>query len=391
MKTVYYVGFYSSPEDNLRRKNVRQSIAGTVKMDFILKCLRKLDCKIVLVSIMPSQDSGFQRQETIVVNDRETHVYLPALVLRVFGKNIVRGDLSLFFLKRFLRKNVAKDDVVISYHSLVFGQFFQALRKKLGFRWVSQVEELYRLSAEAHKNKELLWKEEKMIAGADGYLFVNDILPEKYAKQAPYAVSYGNYTVFLEERAKETNAAKKHIVVYAGIITEDSGVYLLIQAMRNLPSQYQLRIIGMGPDRNIEEMHRQIAYVNEKTEQGKVQYLGTKTGEELTRFLAECDIGCSMLNTSDDFLVAFPSKILTYLGHGLKVVASRSACVTKSKLAPVLFFCDNNEEALAQTIVKAANSGFTGGSDCLRQMETSFCERLANVLDVPMKRVDGVM
>lgn len=390
MKTVYYVGFYSSSEDKLQRKNVRQSIAGAMKMDFILKCLRKLDCKIVLVSIMPSRDSGFQPQETFVINDRETHVYLPAFVLRVFGKNIVRGDLSLFFLKRFMQKNVAKDDVVISYHSLIFGQFFQKLRKKLGFRWVNQVEELYRLSAEAHKNKALLGQEEMMIRGADGYLFVNDILPEKYAKGVPYAVAYGNYTVFLEERKKEKKKNEKTIVVYAGIITEDSGVYLLIRAMRELPSRYQLRIIGMGQDENMEEMYRQIESVNEQTEPGKVQYWGIKVGEELTKFLSECDIGCSMLNTSEDFSVAFPSKILTYLGHGLKVVASRSACVSKSKLAPVLFFCDNNEKALAQTIIKATNSGITNCTDCLREMETLFCKHLKEVLNIPNRTCDNV-
>ena len=124
MGKIFYIGFYWNEADRVCRKNIRENIAGTVKMDFILKCLRQFNREIVLVSIMPSKNSGFQHQETIKVSEKETHVYLPALVLRVFGKNVIRGDLSLFFLKQFMLENVTDDDIVINYHSLIFGNFF---------------------------------------------------------------------------------------------------------------------------------------------------------------------------------------------------------------------------------------------------------------------------
>lgn len=382
MGKIFYIGFYWNEADGVCRKNIRENIAGTVKMDFILKCLRQFNREIVLVSIMPSKNSGFQHQETIKVSEKETHVYLPALVLRVFGKNVIRGDLGLFFLKQFMLKNVTNDDIVINYHSLIFGNFFLKMRQRIRFRWICEVEELYRLSAEAHKNKELLDQEEKMFTGADGYLFVNDILPQKYSNGAPYAVSYGNYTVFCEETKKKTSRENRIVVVYAGIITEDSGVYLLIRAMQHLSENYQLRIIGMGSEENIKEMFNWISKVNKQTRQEKVKYLGVRTGKALTEFLTTCDIGCSMLNTDHDFSVAFPSKILTYLGHGLKVVTSRSECVQQSSLSDLLFFCDNNETSLAKTIKEAARSRPTGCSQRLRDMETLFCKQLEEVLGV---------
>ena len=89
-----------------------------------------------------------------------------------------------------------------------------------------------------------------------------------------------------------------------------------------------------------------------------------------------------MLNTDHDFSVAFPSKILTYLGHGLKVVTSRSECVQQSSLSDLLFFCDNNETSLAKTIKEAARSRPTGCSQRLRDMETLFCKQLEEVLGV---------
>lgn len=380
MKTVYYVGFYSSPEDKLQRKNVRQSIAGTMKMDFILKCLRKLDCKIVLVSIMPSRDSGFQPQETFVINDRETHVYLPAFVLRVFGKNIVRGDLSLFFLKRFMQKNVAKDDVVISYHSLIFGQLFQKLRRKIGFRWVNQVEELYRLSAEAHKNKDLLAQEEKMIHGADGYLFVNDMMPSRYADGAPVAVSYGNYTVFLEESARLKRHDDEIVLVYTGIINHDRGIFDLLDAMEILPQQYKLHILGVGAQEDMDHLQRRIQEINEQADNQRVLFFGTKTGKEYTEFMRQCDIGCSFMDEGSDFSAAFPSKIMAYLGHGLHVVSSSTECIKQSQVADLLIFCSKEKTSIARAILSVQPDSYTGCSERLRELGNNFIQKLKIVI-----------
>lgn len=380
MKTIYYVGFYSSPEDKLQRKNVRQSIAGTMKMDFILKCLRKLDCKIVLVSIMPSRDSGFQSQETFVINDRETHVYLPALVLRVFGKNIVRGDFSLFFLKRFMQKNVTKDDVVISYHSLIFGQLFQKLRRKIGFRWVNQVEELYRLSAEAHKNKELLNQEEKMISGADGYLFVNDLMPLRYANGAPFAVSYGNYTVFVEEGVREKRNSDEIVLAYTGIVNHDRGIFDLLDAMEILPQQYKLHILGVGLKEDMEHLHRRIKEINEEAHDQRVLFCGTKTGKEYTEFMRQCDIGCSFMDEGSDFSAAFPSKIMAYLGHGLHVVSSSTECIKRSRVADLLTFCSKEKTSIAYAILSIQPDGLTGCSKQLHEMENNFIQELKIVI-----------
>lgn len=380
MKTVYYVGFYSSPEDKIQRKNVRQSIAGTMKMDFILKCLRKLDCKIVLVSIMPSRDSGFQPQETFVINDRETHVYLPAFVLRVFGKNVVRGDLSLFFLKRFMQKNVAKDDVVISYHSLIFGRFFQKLRKKLGFRWVNQVEELYRLSAEAHKNKALLGQEEMMIRGADGYLFVNDLMPLRYSDGTPAAVSYGNYTVFIEETGYSQKENGDIILVYTGIVNRDRGVFDLLEAVELLPDRYKLRILGMGSKEDMDYLYKRINNINEQAHTQRVWFCGTKVGKEYTEFLRGCDIGCSFMDEGSDFSAAFPSKIMAYLGHGLHVVSSSTECIKQSRVADILTFCSKESESIANAILSIRLEKLTGCSNRLRELETKFVQDLKLVI-----------
>lgn len=380
MKTVYYVGFYSSPEDKLQRKNVRQSIAGAMKMDFILKCLRKLDCKIVLVSIMPSRDSGFQPQETFVINDRETHVYLPAFVLRVFGKNIVRGDLSLFFLKRFMQKNVAKDDVVVSYHSLIFGQFFQKLRKKLGFRWVCEVEEIYTVLTTGMPDADKLSREESGIKEADGYIMANDRLAKTYAGEAPCAVAYGNYTVFIDESDRKKRDSEDIVLVYAGGIREQGDLFVLLDAMEYLPCQYVLRILGTGNEKDMELMRHRIQKINERAGGERIKYCGLLRGKEYTEFLSKCDIGCSLMEQESGFSTAFPSKILTYLGHSLKVVSSEVDSIRESSLADLICFSQRDGESVAQAIQSINPVEDTHCSDRLRMLENTFKNDLMKVV-----------
>lgn len=381
MGKIFYIGFYWNEADRVCRKNIRENIAGTVKMDFILKCLRQFNREIVLVSIMPSKNSGFQHQETIKVSEKETHVYLPALVLRVFGKNVIRGDLSLFFLKQFMLENVTDDDIVINYHSLIFGNFFLKMRQCIRFRWICEVEELYsRLTTGTPSIKRVRF-EQKSIQGAEGYILANDYLAEDISGNTPRTVVYGNYTVFLDEKDRPHFDKSQVVLVYAGGIRKEGDLFVLLDAMEYLPKKYNLMILGTGAKKDMALMNEKIKYFNTQNAECRIRYCGVLHGKEYTDFLAKCDIGCSLMEEEQGFSTAFPSKILTYLGHGLKVVSTDVASIRNSQLADLIFFCRRNGESVAQAIQSVEFTNISGCSDRLRMLESRFKCELQKMLD----------
>jgi len=379
---VYYIGFYLADTDKLKRKNIRASYAGSAKMEFVLQCLRALKYDVTVVSICPSKESGFVPEETFVIDEHEKHVYLSSLVYRIFGKNIVRGDRSLHYLKKYIRAHVTAEDIVMNYHSLVFGQHLARLKKQIGFRWIVELEELYRLATSKHKNSKRLAQEEAMFADADGYLFVNELHPMKYSNGKPYAVSYGSYAVCKEEDCVCEPENRQVVLTYTGIVNEDRGLFIVLDSMQYLPDRYTLRILGMGEEADLARMRDVIAQINHKAGFSRVEFMGTRTGEQYSAFLADCQIGLSLMDVSEDFSCnAFPSKIMAYLGHGLKVVTTRNECIEKSCVKDILTFCDRTPESMANAILGIDLRQPTHCSDRLREMERDFLKDLKHVLE----------
>lgn len=224
--------------------------------------------------------------------------------------------------------------------------------------------------------RENLEKEVRMFSAGDGFLFVNDIMAERYGLGKPYAVSYGNYNVYAR---KEVFQGEKIGIVYTGIINKDRGAYRIIDAMKHLPSKYELHILGFGTEENMRQMWEHIGIANEKGE--RVFFEGTKTGKDYTEFLLRHQIGISLMDTSAEISEnAFPSKILAYLGHSLFVVSSKCPSIINSRVADVLYFSGESEEDIAKAILQVPVYEANSGAEKLEQLKAQFLNDLENVL-----------
>ena len=379
MKCIYYVGFYHGRNCKYRQE-CNENIAASMKMDFVINSLKKLGYKVILLSLTLNNAGGYIQQENIVIDEQEEHIYLPFFSLKLGRKVIGAGKSAKCALYRFGKKHFHKDDRVIVYHSLAYGDLFQKLQKKCKIKLITQVEELYSLSVLDKQNVDFLKKEEAMFADSDGLLLVNDVLIDKYAKDKPYAVSYGNYKVFTE---RDINISNENIgIVYTGIINEDRGIFRIIEAMKYLPNQYSLHILGFGSENHMKRLADEIKKFNENQIKDRIFFYGTKTGEEYTKFLNDYQIGISLMDTSDEIgMNAFPSKILAYLGHSLLVVSSKSECIVKSKVAECLYFCENTPEDIAKTIDNIPKGEHISPCKHLKVLEKKFVEDLDNVLN----------
>lgn len=381
--TIFYIGAYSGDE-GLRRKNPRQNIAGTMKMNFVRDCIRRLGCDVCLVCIAPAHGSGFCPQETVTVDGHERHVYLPSLVLRVLGRNIVRGDCTNFFLARWMRRNLTADDTVVVYHSLAYGGTMRRMQKKIGFRLVTQVEELYCLSRADGFAPEDVEKERRLFDTSDGFLFVNDLMPARFGGGRPCAVSYGNYRVFLDAGEKPAPDPAHIGVVFTGLINEDRGAFRLLEAVPLLPRAYTLHILGMGEQHYLDRLQKRIAELNAAAGEERITFYGTRTGAAYTEFLRPFQIGVSLMDSRQEFaLGAFPSKIMAYLGHGLRVVSSKNECITQSRVADLLAFCDDDAASIARAIESIDVTQKNETSERLRAMAADFERQLDAVLRAP--------
>src|SRR5690606_35053088 len=105
-----------------------------------------------------------------------------------------------------------------------------------------------------------------------------------------------------------------------------------VLAMNYLPNKYRLHILGFGNNSDIEELKKLINYVNKEKGYECCRYYGSLDGEKYSEFLLDCDIGLNPQKEGEYMDFAFPSKILSYLAHGLEVVSTRIKSVEQSKV-----------------------------------------------------------
>lgn len=379
MKEVYYIGFY---EDDFcpNRTNCHKNLAGSMKMKFIIQSLKKLGYKVNLVAIMFDDVAGAHKEEHVVIDNQEEHFYLPYFSIKIGGRN--RGSVITVLpqIKKFIKKHVTSDSIVINYHALPFKIMFSELKKEIGYKWIIQVEEIYYYSRKGTRNTEELKMEEQMISGADGYLFVNDMLPPLYSFGKNYAVSYGNYHVFSENNIKDDPNTVN--IAYTGVIAAERGIFDLLDAMPLLPNNYHLNILGFGTQENMNRFKDKIVQMNDYFRNERIHFYGTKSGSEYTEFLIHNQIGVGLIDLDSNIMFnAFPSKIMAYLGHSLNVVASRCKSIESSKIADMLYLCDNTPNDIARAICSIDVTNAVNNALRLKKLENEFINELRNILE----------
>lgn len=367
-KIVYYIGFYDGDSCSKRRRN-KQNMAGTVYMKGLIHLLREMDYHVILVSLQYAQQPGVYSREHIVVDDGTEQYFLPYFSIKLAGRTVGRRTI-IYALEHFINRQIKKDDIVISYHSLVYGEIIKKAHRKIGFTWIPEVNEIYCLSRQDYSDPLFLSKEIEMFDEGNGYIFANDILAKEYSRNNPSIVLYGNYDIIVPQKQLSTDIIN---ITYTGIINEDRGVFKIIQAMEKLPENYQLHILGFGDEKNISRLLEEIGLSNKKAGIQRIFYYGTKAGKEYSDFLADKHIGVSLISQNEDICNnAFPGKILSYLGHSLYVLSSSCNSICNSRLGNWLYYCDNSVESIAESILRIPIYQECRSSEILKELQKQF-------------------
>lgn len=340
MKKVYYIGYYSDLNGLQNRKTAP---AADTKMNYIIESLNNIGYDVEVISFCEenSRDKIIRKYDEydINVNNNKIHFFKTYTskyrIIRVIGRYF-----TWLSQKKYIQKNcINKECKIIIYHSLALLKLLRFLNRK-NKKYILEMEEIY---ADVINNNKIRKKEIKFAKMASGYIFPTKLLDKEInIEKKPSVIIHGTYKVekMINKKIFDEEEEKIHCV-YAGTFdSRKGGCTAAVAAIEYLPSNYHIHILGFGTNEEVEKIKKFIKET-EKESKAKVTYDGLLEGEEYINFIQNCQIGLSTQNPDAVFnATSFPSKILSYMSNGLRVVSIRIQAIEESDIGNYVYYYD---------------------------------------------------
>ncbi len=345
---IYYLGYYKSKHVTDFKQS--GSNAASFKMGYIIRTIKQLGEKITVISWCPSDKMWYVPLRELQVDRAQKEVYLSSVRIPKMPMRVTAFFRNHAIYQYFIR-NVKKEDTVIVYHATSISQPLLKAKRKIGFKLILEVEEIYHADTKIKDRDTIKIKEETLIAAADSYIIVNDLIYDKYIhNNKPYMVLYGVYDG--EEFSVSMDLDKeKTRLLFSGSIDKVRGSELAVDVAKYLSKEYQLHICGAGAAAYVTEVTEKIQRHNQEGVGCEIVYHGQLSEDALDKLALSCDIGLNLQDIHNPFeAVSFPSKITFYLQHGLNVVSTKMSSVLASEIVPFITFGEDSAEAMAQAV-----------------------------------------
>ena len=369
-----YISFYDTVKN--RRS---MSLAAVNKINYICSVLNRLGHHVDIISCGMVANENFQSSTEKLHEDTDVHYFKTRKqsnrkIIRIY--NYIMQNLILFF---YLLKNAKKNETIFVYHSLGLMRCVYLAKKIKRFKMILEVEEFYNdVKLRSKYSKKM---EEKFIVCADKYIFPTILLNEKFnTDNKPYTIIHGTYQVE-ENRNISFNDNKIH-VVYAGTFDFiKGGAYVAVSSAEYLDSRYHLHILGFGNDVDKKNILSLIDEVSNKSS-ACITFDGLLVGDEYTQFLQKCHIGLSTQNPNADFNdTSFPSKILSYMANGLRVVTVAIPVVKTSDVRNELYYYNNQSpKDIAEAIMKIDFNDNYDSRKIIKHLDIKFTGELEKLI-----------
>lgn len=340
--SIKYLAYYSEAVNEQKR---HFTLAATNKIDYICGALHNLGFFIQIISGSTTYDrkkcySGSCRSlnEYTTLKD-----YFTVPWGNPFFKmlSILLNNIQLFFE---LMKISSKECLIV-YHSLGYMKVVRLTHFLKKYKLILEVEEVY---ADVINDQKTRKKEINFFRTADAYIFPTQLLDQIInVENKPSVIIHGSYLVEPERGSKHEmpiyNDVNEKVIhcVYAGTFDpRKGGAAAAVAAAEYLSSNFHIHILGFGTDQETDNVKKKI-YEIDKRSKAHISYDGLLSGEAYIKFIQSCDIGLSTQNPQADYnATSFPSKILSYLSNGLRVVSIRIPAIEKSDIADKIYFYD---------------------------------------------------
>lgn len=378
-----YIGYYDIISDSREKRSV--SLAGKNKMDYIIQCAARCgEVEVISASGVLGKQTSFSNVERVADN----------VTLRTFlsigRKNEFIGKLGTVLLHlqlfAYLLRSIQKNETVIVYHSLGYMRLIDFAHRIKKFRLILEVEEIY---SDVIGNLNLKGKEVQYVNRADCYIFSTSLLCDvANSCKKPAIIGHGTYQVEPDRKCRNEvwtlHGADPNDIhcVYAGTLDpRKGGAIAAAAAAEFLPDHYHVHVLGFGTDQEVQNMKDSVSEIAFKS-RAKVTYDGVLSGEEYIRFIQSCDIGLSTQNPDAAFnATSFPSKILSYLANGLRVVSIRIPAIEQSAVGDQLYYYDEQtSENIAKAILSVDVNQAYDSRGCIETISISFQKSIRELL-----------
>ena len=383
MSELKYIAYYSDPDESKHRK---AAPSADTKIDYIVSVLMREGCNVKVIS-----KCGVEKCESILKYDEDYAIekngtmvrFVPSLTSKFRPLRFFTRIYTNLKINRLIKKEcLGTDCKILIYHSLGMYSVIKYLKKRKK-PFILEVEEIYS-DVMAKKKKQNRKKEDFMFSAASSYIFSTELLNRELNNgNKPYVVCNGTYntTQKLVEEKIFDDKDKIHCV-YAGTFDPRKGGAAAAAAAAFLPPNYHIHILGFGNDTDTRVMKDLISEVSKKSV-ATVTYDGLLSGEEYIRFIQSCDIGLSTQNPDAAFnATSFPSKILSYMSNGLRVVSIRIPAIEGSAIGKYMYYYDKQTpEEIAKAIMAVDLNDDYNGRQVISKLDAEFSYDIAKLME----------
>lgn len=334
-KGLKYVAYYDNGANYA--ENRYYSLAAADKIDYICSALNRNGIDVEIVSACGTIDRRGYQGKFVQLTEQTSLTLLPTIGRRSKPMRLLKYIAMQLHLFRYLWRHTTQDVPVLAYHSLGYAHTLWLLKKLKRFRLILEVEEIYAdVSGHTSERK----REMLLFRAADGFLFPSQLLNDSINHSGkPSAIVSGSYQAEEMRKCRHRNLITH--VIYAGTFDpRKGGAAASAAAAEFLDENYHMHIIGFGKDCDKENLLGVIAETGKKTT-CNVTFDGLLSGEDYVSFIQSCDIGLSTQNPDAVFnATSFPSKVLSYMANGLRVVSIRIPVVEKSAVGDLITYYD---------------------------------------------------
>lgn len=381
MEKVYYIGHYSDPNGTQNRKTAP---AADTKMKYIIESMNKNGYEVEVLSFCEenNRDKFIKKYDAYDLDEKDFKIHFfktyasKYRIIRVIGRYF-----TWLSQKKYIQKKcIDKECKIIVYHSLRLLKVLKFLNKK-NKKYILEMEEIY---ADVINNNKIKQKEIKLAKKASGYIFPTDLLDKEInTEKKPSVIIHGTYNVEKKINKKIFDEEEKKIhCVYAGTFDPRKGCIAAATAAEYLPFNYHIHILGFGSNEEVENIKKVIKDAKSKSK-AMVTYDGLLKGEEYINFIQNCQIGLSPQNPDAQFNeTSFPSKILSYMANGLRVVSIKIKAIEESIIGNLIYYYD---EQTPQNIANAIqNVNFKDNYDSRKlilELDAQFLKDIKSILN----------
>ena len=373
------VNFYDVAKYKDEERVTAPSIITVI--NYLVYCLERLNVPIEIISAAETRKSSgdFPMRserigENIVLTQCATHGYTNKL------KRVMSKVKSRLWLVKYLLQNTKENELIFFGDSPVLYEpllLFRILdRKKVKILYFAT--EIYQYVIPMGRMKRQM--EWKLFRDADMLFVSTKMLDEKINKgNRKSLILHGTYK--LPPKYDERFTDSLHHILYAGVINEKKGSMKAVEIATFLPADYHINIIGFGKEEDVASLRKSIVKAN-AVNACQITFDGTITGEAYDRYLQKCDIGICPQDLQAKYNdSSFPSKILSYLSNGLRVVSVDLPAVHTSEIGDLLYYAKSDSARdFAEAIMSIDMQSEYDSREVINELDRKFMQGLAEMM-----------